>query len=190
MNYLEFSNLLKKCTKCELHKWRNNVVLGEGKLDSEVMIIGEAPGKNEDLSGRPFVGLAGKLLDRALNEIGVSRNNLYITNLVKCRPPNNRRPKHEEVLSCLPYLKYEVLFVNPKKIILLGSVASKYLYNEHIPPTSEPKPKKISDIRGKQGKLFIEGKTFIVLATYHPAAGLRNRRIRNEFFSDLTSFLT
>ena len=108
--YDELKEFVDHCTRCELCKTRNHPVMGKGNLSSPVLFIAEAPGKNEDQDGIPFTGRSGELFDRLLSEIGMSREEIYLTNIVKCHPPNNRDPKQEEQESCIPYLKYETLF--------------------------------------------------------------------------------
>ncbi len=128
--FKQMEKVCKNCTKCRLSQSRENVVFGEGKLNSKIMLIGEAPGAQEDKTGRPFVGRAGKLLDRFLEEAGLSREkDIYITNIVKCRPPENRNPKPDEAETCLQYLEAQVKYIQPKIILPAGSVAVKYVLN-------------------------------------------------------------
>ncbi|MGB9725174.1 MAG: uracil-DNA glycosylase [Fervidicoccaceae archaeon] len=188
MNESEIEKLNEEiitCTKCPLYKYRNKAVPGWGNTKSEIMLVGEAPGREEDAKGIPFVGRAGKLLDEVLKIVGISREKVYITNVVKCRPPANRKPKRNEALSCLPYLIKEILLVEPKIIVLLGSTPATYLFNESIPYSRTPKIKALKEIRGKQGKITIQGKSFISIATFHPAAVLRNPKLRGEFEEDM-----
>jgi DNA polymerase len=114
---------ISNCKKCRLWKTRNKVVFGEGNQRAKVMLIGEAGGTTEDLLGRPFVGPSGQFLDRCMKKVGIKREKLYITNVVKCRPPNDRRPKKDEIKACLPYLQQEIKAIRPKTICLLGSTA-------------------------------------------------------------------
>lgn len=160
----EFEKLLqeiKNCKKCNLWRLRKNTVPGEGPLDAEIMVIGQAPGVEEDKRGKPFCGRAGKFLDRLFEMAGLERNKVFITSPLKClpQPPINRKPKKEELNACLPYLKKQIEIINPKKFILLGEVAFLVFF---------PK-EKLSDFRGKWIKKG--DKEFFI--TYHPAAGLR-----------------
>jgi DNA polymerase len=189
ISYDEFIKQIENCKKCELYLSRTKPVVGEGNLNSKFVLIGEAPGKNEDIYGRPFVGRAGKVLNRALDEIKVDRINVYITNVVKCRPPKNRKPKTNEVLSCLHYLIFQLMYINPLKIVLLGGTAVKYLYDDSFPYKKIPKEKKISEIRGKLGNFKAYDRTFQTYATYHPAMILRNPRLYEVFKEDLDMYL-
>jgi DNA polymerase len=173
------------CTRCELYIHRKKAVPGMGALNSKIVLVGEAPGREEDESGFPFVGRGGKILEASLGELGVKRSDVYITNVVKCRPPKNRRPKSIEVLSCLPYLEKEVLFINPTVIVLLGATAATYLYDESLPLTKLPRAKKLEKIRGIPGQTKIQGRSFTAVATYHPAAVLRNKKLKAKFLEDL-----
>lgn len=160
-----------KCDKCLLHKTRTNVVFGEGNLNAEIMFIGEGPGYNEDKQGRPFVGAAGQLFDRMLNAIELRREEVYIANIVKCRPPNNRNPLVEEVKTCMDYLRWQVKLVNPKIIVCLGAVSAQNIINPDFKITKE---------RGIWVKL---GK-FSVMPTYHPAALLRDENKKRPAWED------
>ena len=167
-----------KCCKCRLCKTRTNVVFGEGDLTTNLMFVGEAPGEQEDLQGRPFVGRAGQLLTRFLNLYGVSRDKVYITNIVKCRPPNNRNPEVEEIRACFPYLERQIKFISPKVILCLGAISTRTILNL-------PENASISRLRGKQRKVKILETEVIVVPTFHPAFLLRNRRYETEFQKDL-----
>jgi len=115
----------EECMKCDLHQWRKEIVHGDGPVPCDVMLIGEAPGRDEDILGKPFVGAAGKILKIALEKAGYERKDVYITNIVKCRPPGNRVPKPEEISACAVYLDDEIERVSPSRIILLGRTASR-----------------------------------------------------------------
>ena len=161
------------CTKCPLCETRTNVVFGEGNPNSEVMFIGEGPGENEDLQGKPFVGRSGKLLDAMLQQIGLSREkNIYIANIVKCRPPNNRNPEYEEADACKEYLESQVNLVKPEIIVLLGSVALKNILGKEY------------GITASRGKWF-EKDGIKYLPTFHPAALLRDETKKIDFWNDL-----
>ncbi len=149
------------CEGCELSKTRTNVVFGEGNNDADIMFIGEAPGKNEDQSGKPFVGRSGKLLDSFLFEIGLSRKNVYIANTIKCRPPENRDPTLLEQQRCLEYLTRQISIIQPKIIVCLGRIAAQRVISKKFSVT-------------KQHGQFIEQDNKIFMGTYHPAAILRN----------------
>lgn len=165
--------LCHQCTACPLAGRRTNVVFGEGVLESPVMFVGEGPGEQEDLQGRPFVGPAGQLLDRMLAAIGLSREqNAMICNIVKCRPPGNRTPSPEEGERCLPFLRAQVDIVRPRVIVCLGATAVRHI----IDPGA-----RITRVRGQ----WTERKGFWITATYHPAALLREPSRKAEAWSDL-----
>ncbi|MCX7863349.1 MAG: uracil-DNA glycosylase [Bacteroidales bacterium] len=160
------------CTKCALAHGRTNVVFGEGNLQAKLMCIGEGPGRDEDLQGRPFVGKSGQLLDKILAACGFSRTeNVFIANIVKCRPPNNRAPLPEEKAQCLPYLYKQIELINPTIIVLLGATALNGLIDESL---------KITKVRGQ----WIEWQNRWVMPTYHPAALLRNPSLKAETWED------
>jgi len=163
---------VRPCAACRLHIGRMLAVPGEGPVGARVLLIGEAPGRSEDASGRPFVGSAGRVLDAALAAVRVPRKEVFITNVVKCRPPENRRPRADEAKACRPYLLGEIAAVRPKVIVTLGATALRLLLG--------PEP----DIRGARGTVFAFGPT-PVLVTYHPAAILYNRRLETAFRRDL-----
>ncbi len=163
---------VRVCTRCSLHSGRVHAVPGEGPPDAGVLLLGEAPGREEDASGHPFVGAAGKILDAALRSSKLDRGSVYVTNLVKCRPPDNRPPKADEVESCRPYLLAEVAAVRPRVVVTLGSTALRGL----LGPGHE-----LKDSRRKS--LEFEG--VAVVATYHPAAVLYNRKLERDLRNDL-----
>ncbi len=164
-----------KCTACGLAARRRNVVFGEGVLESKIMFVGEGPGEQEDLQGRPFVGPAGQLLDRMLAAIDLSREkNAMICNIVKCRPPGNRTPTPEEGEKCLPFLRAQVSIVQPRIIVCLGSTAVR-----HVIGPGE----RITKVRGR----WLERKGFWITATYHPAALLRDPSRKGEAWNDMKS---
>ena len=176
--YKSFDDIKKDClacTKCELCRTRTNVVFGAGREDAKILIIGEGPGENEDLQGLPFVGRGGQLLDKMLLAVDLDRNkNIYIANMVKCRPPKNRDPKPEEVACCLDWLRNQVLLMKPKIIVCLGRIASARLIKEDIKITKE------------HGQFF-EKNGVLMMPMLHPAAILRDPRRKPEAFED---FLT
>ena len=160
------------CRNCPLCEKRNNVVFGEGNPHAELMFIGEGPGFDEDRLGRPFVGQAGQLLDKMILAMQFTREEVYICNIVKCRPPNNRVPMPEEAAACLPYLIKQIELVSPKVIVLLGATAAHYLLN---------KREGITRLRGK----WLEYNQIPVMPTYHPAFLLRNQESKREAWLDL-----
>jgi DNA polymerase len=169
---------LEGCTRCKLHSGRTNIVFGEGSPDAEVAFVGEGPGYNEDQQGRPFIGLAGQLLDRMITAMGFSRQSVFITNVVKCRPPDNRVPERDEVDACSRYMLRELQIVRPRAIVLLGLSAAKAVFND-------PRMKLI-DVRGTWRQLPTQPALNIpTLITYHPAAVLRNSTLRQPVWEDL-----
>jgi DNA polymerase len=172
------------CTRCQLHKFRKNAVPGEGGVKLCVMIVGEAPGASEDECGRPFVGSAGRLLTEALARLGISRDDVYITNVVKCRPPNNRAPEEGEISACLVHLVRQIELLRPRRIIALGLTSSRTLLR-----LVGRRAERISDVRGKCFRGRVAGVSVEVCATYHPAAALRNPSLRKTLEGDLAAFL-
>jgi len=163
---------VRGCTRCRLHATRTLAVPGEGPVEAAILLIGEAPGKDEDLSGRPFVGRAGRILDRALNAAGLARDSIFITNVVKCRPPGNRRPKSDEKGACRLHLLAEIGAVRPRIIVTLGSTALRGLMGPGLGlREARDRPLQFGGVP--------------VTATYHPAAVLYNRRLEASLRSDL-----
>ena len=160
---------IRSCTLCDLFQGRILAVPGEGPSHAEIMLVGEAPGNEEDRTGRPFIGRAGKVLDLALNRAGVSREEVYITSVLKCRPPKNRKPKVREVRSCLPYLWSQMELINSRLVCLMGNVAIQAVLDMH-------------GVTELHGKIFQNR----YLTTFHPAAVLRNRNLMGPFISDLS----
>ncbi len=172
----DFRTEVLACTACGLCDGRTNVVFGEGSLDAEVMFVGEAPGRDEDAQGRPFVGRAGKLLTDMIRAMGFAREEVYIANVLKCRPPNNRDPKPEEVAACLPYLHHQIERIQPKVICALGRHALRSLSGTTAG---------ITKIRGKPIQLLDR----ILIPTYHPAYLLRNPAAKRDAWEDLKTIL-
>ena len=169
----ELENICKNCQKCPLAQSRTNLVFGVGKKDARIMLIGEGPGENEDLQGRPFVGRSGQLLDKFLAAVDLSREkNVYIANMVKCRPPQNRDPEKEEVAACIGFLRNQVHLIRPKVIVCLGRVAACALIDPAFKVT-------------RQHGIFYEKNGFLMMGTFHPAALLRNPRQKPEGLEDL-----
>ena len=171
-NWDELEKSIENCQKCKLCKTRNNIVLGIGKKDADLMFIGEGPGADEDEQGEPFVGKAGKLMDMAFTALGIKREEVYIANIVKCRPPFNRNPEQDEEQACLDYLRNQVILVKPKVIVLLGSIALKNILGSEYGITAS---------RGK----WIEKKGIYYMPTWHPAALLRDETKKIDFINDL-----
>ncbi len=169
---LRLRQKVEKCQRCRLYSYRNKLVFGDGNIDTNLMLVGEAPGYEEDIQGIPFVGAAGKLLDRALSKIEIPREEIYIANIVKCHPPKNRNPLADEIASCLPYLKKQIEIISPKIILTLGSIATQTLLEDNRP---------ISVLRGK---VFKRG-GIVIIPTYHPAYLLRYPLKRKETWEDL-----
>ncbi len=162
------------CKMCDLCKGRTHSVLGEGNRQASIMFIGEGPGRQEDLQGRPFVGPAGQLFDKMLRAIDLTRDDVYIANIVKCRPPRNREPSEEEANRCLPYLRRQVYLIRPSIIVCLGATALKYVID---------KDARITKVRGQ----WYERKGYFLTSTYHPAALLRDPQKKYEAWEDFKS---
>ena len=173
-NLQTLNTIIKNCKKCKLHETRINTVFGDGSTNAKVMIIGEAPGKDEDISGKPFVGRAGKLLTEILSSINLERKDVFITNTVKCRPPENRNPHDDEIKSCSGYLDEQINLINPKVIVLLGKIAANRILN-----IDEP----ISNLRGK--KYFVKENNIPIIVFYHPAYLLRSPLQKSKVWEDL-----
>lgn len=166
----------KKCQKCALYKTRNNLVFGEGNLDAKIMFVGEAPGRDEDLAGIPFVGVAGQLLGKIITAMKLSRSDVFITNVLRCRPPGNRNPLPEEVASCKPYLLETVNIIKPKIICSLGKFATLALLNI---------TGAISRLRGN----FYDFNGIKLIPTYHPAYLLRNPQDKRLVWEDMQKIM-
>lgn len=172
--FLQYNDLLHEvinCNKCSLAQKRKNIVFGEGNLQAKIMFVGEGPGEVEDDTGRPFVGPAGKLLDKMLNAIGLLREDVYICNIVKCRPPGNRVPAKEEIEICVDFLRNQVAIIRPKIIVCLGATAGKGIISPNFQLT-------------KQRGQWIERKGYNIIATFHPAALLRDESKKVLAWSD------
>lgn len=167
-----FENNICNCEKCDLHKNRTNFVFGEGDKNASLLLIGEAPGAQEDFEGRPFVGRSGKLLDKILKAIDRDRfNDTYICNILKCRPPENRNPSLSEVDKCKPYLNHQIKLINPKLIVTLGLVAASTLLG------------KDSSLKDMRNNIFYY-MNYPVLVTYHPAFLLRSPSFKRNAWED------
>jgi DNA polymerase len=159
------------CQRCDLALSRTNVVVGSGPLDAKIMLIGEAPGKNEDKKGMPFVGSAGKNLDKLLEEGGVRRENVYIANMVKCRPPENRTPKPDEIQACRPYLQKQIETTKPSGVILLGKTAAEAILGRKVE-------------MGKEHGTIVEKDGVRYMIMYHPAAMIYKRTLKDTITVD------
>jgi uracil-DNA glycosylase len=164
------------CVRCPLHEGRTNVVFGNGNANAALMFVGEAPGHHEDLQGLPFVGRAGQLLDELLGEIGLSRKDVFVANVLKCRPPGNRDPQPEEIDTCKPYLNRQIELIEPKVICTLGNFATKLLTRSN---------RGITGVHGRPQVHELGGHTVRVYPLYHPAAALRSTgtlgQLREDF---------
>ena len=167
-----FQDAICRCTRCPLSAKRKHFVFGEGDNHAGVMFIGEAPGAEEDQQGRPFVGAAGRLLTRIIEAMGLTRDEVYIANVLKCRPPNNRDPSPEEVEACEPYLLQQIEMIQPKVICTLGRIAAQALLRTAAP------------LSGLRGRVHAYG-GIRLLATYHPAALLRNPKLKSATWDDV-----
>lgn len=168
----DFHQQIKNCKKCHLCKTRTNFVFGVGNPEAELLFIGEAPGRDEDLLGEPFVGAAGKLLDKMLAAIQLSREEVYIANILKCRPPENRDPAPDEIEMCQPYLLHQIELIQPKIICALGRISAQALLRTKSP---------LNQLRGK----FHDFMGIKFLVTYHPAALLRYQTYKKFAWEDL-----
>lgn len=175
MNFQEFEQQVKACTKCDLSKTRINVVPGEGAKNAQIMLIGEGPGKNEDEQGLPFIGAAGKFLTQLIESIGLTREEVYIANVVKCRPPANRDPLPQEVQACWPWLEFQISQIKPTIIVLLGRHSLMRFFPDG----------KISQDHGRAlRKPFGDNGKIIFFPCYHPAAALYNGSLRSTLEKD------
>lgn len=164
-------NSVEGCRKCPLADGRTNVVFGSGSPDAKVLIVGEAPGKNEDLQGLPFVGAAGKYLDELLALAGLNREDCYIANILKCRPPGNRDPRPEEIQACTPYLREQTRIINPEFIVTLGNFSTKFILKTE------------QGITRLHGKVAQAGR-FKVFPVFHPAAALYDSKKKVDLEDD------
>ena len=171
-NLDELRQMLSGCARCQLANTRNNIVFGEGNPHAELMFIGEAPGADEDETGRPFVGRAGQLLTKMINAMQFTREEVYIANIIKCRPPFNRNPEPDEAACCMPYLEEQIRLINPECIVLLGAIATRFLLKHE----------------GAMGKIrgtWQSYKNIPVMVTYHPSFLLRTESAKRDAWMDL-----
>lgn len=167
----QFKKEIENCTRCSLHKTRTKFVFGVGNEKAELFFVGEAPGKYEDLQGEPFVGQAGQLLNKMLAHIHLKRSDVYIANILKSRPPNNRDPQPEEVEQCIPYLHRQIEIIKPKLLVALGRIAAQNLLDTK------------QSLSGLRGKIWIYKETPLIV-TYHPAAILRDASLEKAALED------
>ena len=165
---------IANCNRCVLCQQRHSIVLGEGNRHADIMLVGEGPGADEDAQGRPFVGKAGQLLDKMFLSIDMRREELYITNVVKCRPPGNRTPEDVEAEACLPILRMQYALIKPKIVVCLGATATRHVYDHEA---------RITRVRGQ----WMEKNGTLFLPTYHPAALLRDETKKKDVWADLQS---
>jgi len=173
---------IMSCDRCGLCPGASRKVIGEGNLDAGVVLVGEAPGRKEDEQGRPFVGSAGKLLDRLLGGAGLAREGIYITNIVKCRPPENRRPRRAEVEACSGHLERQLEIIEPRVVAPMGNSAIECFFEKfNLEPIS------IGDAHGKPVRAKFSWGDAIVFPLYHPAAAIYNRRLLGELEDDIAA---
>ena len=170
-NYQTLRQKVLQCSRCTLRNNCTQVVMGEGNVNNNIMFVGEAPGANEDKKGRPFVGRAGKLLNKILKAVNIKRKEVYISNIVKCRPPNNRKPTTSEAKACSPILQAEFSIIKPKVIVPLGATALKHLLDSN------------ASITESRGQWFQRGEYYF-LPTFHPAYLLRNKNMKKYVWKD------
>ena len=167
----ELRELVGDCTRCDLSATRTTLVFGVGDPEARVMLVGEAPGRNEDLRGEPFVGAAGQLLDELLSHAGLRRDEVYIANVLKCRPPGNRDPLPEEIATCTPFLREQIRVIDPEVLVTLGNFATRFVLKTE------------TGITRLRGTVHRAGR-FTVLPIYHPAAAIYDRTKRDVLFGD------
>ena len=170
---------IKVCPRCRLSETRTKAVPGEGSLESKIMLVGEGPGRNENLEGRPFVGQAGKFLNTLLLEADLRRENVFICNVVRCRPPENRDPLPDEIETCTPYLNRQIALIEPKLIVTLGKHSTEYMFSKAKLPF-----KNITDAHGRLCKTKLWGMQITFFPTFHPAAALYNGEYKKRLVED------
>lgn len=175
----EVATEVMACRKCGLSKKRKNPVPGEGDLDADVLFIGEAPGYWEDVKGKPFVGSAGEILDEMLSKIGLSRNKVYVANILKCRPPENRDPSVSEIKDCVPYLDQQIKIIKPKIIVTLGRHSTSYILSR-----CGLEGAGIAKLHGRKYEVELLGFKVLLIPMYHPAAVLYNPKYRSALERD------
>ena len=171
MSWQQFYDSIENCAKCALSQERNHIVPGEGNAHADILFVGEGPGYEEDMQGRPFVGRAGQLLDKMIAAIGLQREDVYIANIVKCRPPGNRTPSDEEAAACLPYLREQFKLIRPKIIVCLGATPARHIIDPSV---------RITRDRG----VWTQRKDIYIMPTFHPAALLRDQSKKKDAWED------
>lgn len=169
MDFEDLKEEISGCEKCQLHENRTQIVIGDGTPQADILFVGEGPGRQEDKQGKPFVGRAGELLDELLDDIDLDREEVYITNIVLCRPPNNRDPEDQEIEKCTPYLDKHIDIIDPEVIVPLGSFATSYILNKYDLDDGN-----ISSIHGEVFSVSNLKGRFKIIPQYHPAATLYN----------------
>ena len=182
--WYEIIDEIKKCTKCKLYKTRRNPVPGEGPCNAKIMFVGEAPGGKEDETGRPFVGAAGQFLTELLGMAGLRREDVFITNILKCRPPNNRDPEPDEIEACKPYLVRQIRLILPRIIVTLGRYAGRTLLGD-----AGVKWSSMTRMHGKIFSVELYGVKLKIMPTYHPAAALYYPKLRPVIIKDFKEVL-
>ncbi|MGA1866612.1 MAG: uracil-DNA glycosylase family protein [Thermoplasmatota archaeon] len=175
----EIAQRIRTCTKCPLAEGRTNTVPGEGPQHATMMFVGEAPGSAEDESGRPFVGQSGKLLTETMASVGIERENVFITNVVKCRPHDNRDPQEKEIGACAPYVLSQMDSISPIVLVTLGNISYDFFSTTFYLPK-----KQVGEVRGKVFRLHSTACKYLI-PTYHPAAVIYNRKLLPDFKEDL-----
>lgn len=179
----EIAEKVITCTRCDLAEGRLNAVPGEGPQHAEIMFVGEAPGAKEDETGRPFVGQSGKLFTELLESVGIKREDVFITSIIKCRPPENRDPTEEEVKACAPYVLTQLDSISPVVLVTMGNVAYDFFSSTFYLPK-----KTVGEVRGKVFRLHSTGCRFLI-PTYHPAGLIYNRKLIPQFKEDMIKVL-
>ena len=180
-NLEEIKNEVLNCKRCCLYKTRTNPVIGEGNHQAKIMFIAEAPGFNEDITGHPFCGASGGILDELLNSVGIKRQQIYITNILKCRPPENRGPKPEEIKACSSYLEKQIEIIKPKVICTLGNYSTTFIFEKY------GLKNRIQGISKIHGRLFESKNLFqsiIIIPFYHPAVASYNPNMKQILVKD------
>jgi DNA polymerase len=180
----DITDAIRVCERCRLHEGRLNTVPGEGDLSSPVVLVGEAPGRKEDESGRPFVGSAGRLLDAALERVGLTRSQVYISNVVKCRPPRNRRPRSDEVATCTRFIDEQLGILAPRVVAPMGNSALSHVFGRFGLGRAV-----IGEVHGRAYPVAFDWGEGMVFPLYHPAAILYNRALEVELQADLEAMV-
>ncbi|HRW58748.1 MAG TPA: uracil-DNA glycosylase [Chlamydiales bacterium] len=182
--YNQLSHQISTCQKCDLFKTRTLPMIGDGNLKTKIMMIGEAPGYHEDKTGKAFVGKSGEILDQLLNDVGLSRNQIYITNVLKCRPPHNSNPREDQIEACVPYLYEQIKLIQPSLMITLGKFASMVLFQKVKVPFS-----KITDMHGKIFEFKASYGQVKIASLYHPSVACYNPNMLGVLKEDFQNTL-